>query len=210
MTMEPAAAQFAFVGERLCIDFVNTEVVEAGERRDLLADERRLLDWCVAADIVSASEVRAVAHRLQRGGRSALPPAVRFRTSLRSMLDRFAHGKTTIAQELLDEVNRVLADDGAVREIVRTKTGFETRVRRTFVEPGQLLVPIAESVADLLSEGDLTLVKKCQNPQCILFFYDTTKNHGRRWCSMTGCGNRAKVAAHYQRARAAATATSAR
>jgi predicted RNA-binding Zn ribbon-like protein len=32
-----------------------------------------------------------------------------------------------------------------------------------------------------------------------LYFYDTTKNHTRRWCSMTGCGNRAKAAAFYER-----------
>jgi predicted RNA-binding Zn ribbon-like protein len=33
----------------------------------------------------------------------------------------------------------------------------------------------------------------------VLFFYDTTKNHARRWCSMAFCGNRHKVAAHYRR-----------
>ncbi|MCI0410524.1 MAG: CGNR zinc finger domain-containing protein, partial [Acidobacteria bacterium] len=54
---------------------------------------------------------------------------------------------------------------------------------------------------DLLSEGDLTLVRKCENPACILYFHDTTKNHARRWCSMRACGNRAKVAAHYRRRR---------
>jgi predicted RNA-binding Zn ribbon-like protein len=35
----------------------------------------------------------------------------------------------------------------------------------------------------------------------VLFFYDTTKNHARHWCSMTICGNRSKVAAHYRRLR---------
>jgi predicted RNA-binding Zn ribbon-like protein len=35
----------------------------------------------------------------------------------------------------------------------------------------------------------------------VLFFYDTTKNHARRWCSMAFCGNRHKVAAHYRRLR---------
>jgi predicted RNA-binding Zn ribbon-like protein len=63
----------------------------------------------------------------------------------------------------------------------------------------QLIVPIAEAAADLLCHGDLSLVKKCGNPRCILFFYDTTKNHARRWCSMAGCGNRMKAAAHYRR-----------
>jgi predicted RNA-binding Zn ribbon-like protein len=30
---------------------------------------------------------------------------------------------------------------------------------------------------------------------------DVSKAHGRRWCSMTICGNRAKAAAHRARAR---------
>ncbi len=77
--------------------------------------------------------------------------------------------------------------------------GFEKRFRAEFREPAQLLWPVAESACDLLCYADLTLVKKCENPICVLFFYDTTKNHSRRWCSMSVCGNRMKVAAHYQR-----------
>ena len=79
--------------------------------------------------------------------------------------------------------------------------GFEKRFQADFREPEQLLWPVAESASDLLCYADLTLVKKCENPACVLFFYDTTKNHSRRWCSMSGCGNRMKVAAHYQRLR---------
>ncbi len=57
----------------------------------------------------------------------------------------------------------------------------------------------AESAADLLCTGDLSLVKKCQHDACILYFYDTTKNHARQWCSMELCGNRMKAAMHYRR-----------
>jgi len=28
----------------------------------------------------------------------------------------------------------------------------------------------------------------------VLYFYDTTKNHRRQWCSTAACGNRHKVA----------------
>ncbi|HNJ42487.1 MAG TPA: CGNR zinc finger domain-containing protein [Acidobacteriota bacterium] len=35
----------------------------------------------------------------------------------------------------------------------------------------------------------------------MIYFYDTTKNHTWRWCSMSLCGNRAKAAAHYRRKR---------
>jgi predicted RNA-binding Zn ribbon-like protein len=34
-----------------------------------------------------------------------------------------------------------------------------------------------------------------------LQFYDASKNHSRRWCSMNACGNRMKAALHYRRSR---------
>jgi predicted RNA-binding Zn ribbon-like protein len=57
-----------------------------------------------------------------------------------------------------------------------------------------LLGPVAEAVAQLLAEGNFALVKQCEHPDCILWFYDRTKSHKRRWCSMAQCGNRYKAA----------------
>jgi len=48
---------------------------------------------------------------------------------------------------------------------------------------------------------DLSRVKECSNSGCGAFFYDTSKNRGRRWCTTTGCGNRMRVAAFYERQR---------
>jgi predicted RNA-binding Zn ribbon-like protein len=58
----------------------------------------------------------------------------------------------------------------------------------------QCLAPIAEAAASLLAEGDFELVRECEHPDCSLWFYDRTKSHRRRWCSMAVCGNRHKVA----------------
>ena len=117
------------------------------------------------------------------------------------MVERLSEGRTNVPQATLDHLNRSLRAREGYSEIVRTKDGYDTRFRPRLDEPAHLLVAIAESAARLLSEGDPALLRKCQNPRCILFFYDTTKNHRRRWCSMAGCGNRAKVAAFYQRNR---------
>lgn len=57
-----------------------------------------------------------------------------------------------------------------------------------------LLGPVAEAAAHLLIDGDFSLVKQCEHPDCILWFYDRTKSHKRRWCSMAQCGNRYKAA----------------
>lgn len=60
--------------------------------------------------------------------------------------------------------------------------------------PEQFLSPIAEAAATLLVEGDFGLIRTCEHPECVLWFYDRTKAHKRRWCSMALCGNRHKVA----------------
>ncbi len=77
----------------------------------------------------------------------------------------------------------------------------EGAAQLTFVpnEPPSPAFLIARSAAELLATGDLSLVKTCEGGGCILLFYDTTKSHTRRWCSMAGCGNREKAAAHYRR-----------
>ncbi|WP_037601413.1 CGNR zinc finger domain-containing protein [Streptacidiphilus rugosus] len=40
-------------------------------------------------------------------------------------------------------------------------------------------------------------IRECAHENCILTFFDTSQNGRRRWCSMSGCGNRAKAARHY-------------
>ncbi|HEC74711.1 MAG TPA: hypothetical protein ENI26_10135 [Methylophaga aminisulfidivorans] len=60
----------------------------------------------------------------------------------------------------------------------------------------QLLGPVTEAAAHLLTEVDFTLVRVCEHEECILWFLDRTKTHKRRWCSMALCGNRHKVAKH--------------
>jgi predicted RNA-binding Zn ribbon-like protein len=43
-------------------------------------------------------------------------------------------------------------------------------------------------------------IKPCANPDCVLWFADTTRSATRRWCSMTGgCGSRLKARRHYAR-----------
>jgi predicted RNA-binding Zn ribbon-like protein len=192
---------FPFVGGRLCVDFVNTELVDAGARVDLLRGFDDLLDWCVRAELLAPTEAKTLLR--DWGGRpeavDAHRHAVEFRRALRAMLDGFAAGRVQVPASVLDAINGRLREAASERQVTRTRDGYALRERRIVDTPGQLLAAVAESAATLLSTDDLSLVRACQNPECVLFFYDTTKNHARRWCSMAACGNRAKVAAHYRR-----------
>ncbi len=63
----------------------------------------------------------------------------------------------------------------------------------TMHSPEQVLAPLAEASAKLIAQKDFSLVKRCEHQDCVLWFYDKTKAHKRRWCSMKVCGNRHKV-----------------
>lgn len=64
-----------------------------------------------------------------------------------------------------------------------------------------VLGALARDAIDLLAGEDRDLLRACRAPGCVQFFL---KDHPRRnWCS-PACGNRARVANHHARARAAA------
>jgi predicted RNA-binding Zn ribbon-like protein len=52
-----------------------------------------------------------------------------------------------------------------------------------------------------LLELDRDRIRACAGHDCVLHFYDTSRAGKRMWCSMAGCGNRAKARRHYQRSR---------
>jgi predicted RNA-binding Zn ribbon-like protein len=102
---------------------------------------------------------------------------------------------------MVEEVNRVLASRPSYPRLVRAGKGCVSRLEPVSTSPLHLLVPVAESAAWLLEHGDGSLVRRCEGTGCVLLFYDTTRNKSRRWCSMEGCGSRAKAAAYYRRSR---------
>lgn len=50
-------------------------------------------------------------------------------------------------------------------------------------------------------DGTFEHLKLCADETCRSAFYDRSKNHSGRWCSMSTCGNRAKVRAWRERRR---------
>jgi len=68
----------------------------------------------------------------------------------------------------------------------------------------KILQSLINAAAELIGAGDFALVKRCEHPECVYWFYDNTKSRRRRWCSMALCGNRYKVAQHRLRTAKAA------
>jgi predicted RNA-binding Zn ribbon-like protein len=194
--------RFLFIGNYLCLDFINTEMVVERRPVDCLSGFDRLIAWLVQAQTLDRRKAEEILSRWNgsRDAETTFQRALGFRTTLRDMAGRIVKGQS-VPQSAIAQINEWLRYQNGHAELKRSKAGFEKRFQAGLDAPAQLLWPVAESACDLLCYGDLSLVKKCENAACVLFFYDTTKNHSRRWCSMSFCGNRMKVAAHYQRLR---------
>jgi predicted RNA-binding Zn ribbon-like protein len=197
MTTSPIP--FIFVGNLPCIDFVNTEPIIQGERVDLLTGFDELVNWLEASEaIMKGSARRAKRWSGSSEGETVFRQAIRLRETLRDAVERLSAGKL-VSPETVKVVNRILASRPVYRQLLQEGRGYITRLEPVSEVPLHLLVPVAESAAWLLEHGDRSLVRQCENPECVLFFYDTTKNKTRRWCSMDGCGSRAKAMAYYRR-----------
>ena len=197
--------RFQFVGQYRCLDFVNTKFTKEGGRRvDLMRSFADLMDWLCESRLMNRKQLQR-APKLWGSGDAAdliFQSALALREALLLMAEELA-AHQPVPRASLEEINRTIGKRPGCVLLVRDSGRFEEMTRLNPDEPDHLMVPIAQSASDLLCHGDLALVRRCANPACGAFFYDTSKNHTRRWCSTTGCGNRMRVAAHYRRHRIA-------
>lgn len=193
---------FVFVGNQVCLDFINTQLVLDGGPVDLLANFSDLVAWLVQAGLLPGEEAKKMERQWgrQTQGTRILEQARAFRVTLREMVERIAAGRP-VPQAAVEAINGMLRYRVGYPQLARRNGTFERGYQSESQEGCQLLGLLGEAATDLLCTCDVSLIKKCQNPACVLFFYDTTKNHARHWCSMSLCGNRNKVAAHYRRHR---------
>lgn len=78
----------------------------------------------------------------------------------------------------------------------------EAGLRPRFDEPGLEVTTdgVRGAVGKILGvaflaelEGSWHRFRMCADPTCLTAFYDRSKNHSAKWCSMSSCGNRNKV-----------------
>jgi predicted RNA-binding Zn ribbon-like protein len=66
----------------------------------------------------------------------------------------------------------------------------------------EYLATIAGLGVELIGGPDRERIRQCGGEGCAILFLDLSRSGGRRWCSMAGCGNRAKASAFRNRGRA--------
>ncbi len=193
---------FQFLAGNACLDFLNTRPLLRGAAVEQIEGFEDFARWLIRAGRLDA---RAGAEALKRWGEG--PEGARiaerarsFRETLRHMAEGIVKGRG-ISTEGLAAINFILAENDGSLRLERQGPGFRTRFASRPTQPIALLGAVAEAAAELLSNGDQRLIRRCGNPDCVLFFYDSTRNHRRQWCAMGTCGNLMKVRAFRKRHR---------
>ncbi|WP_194814409.1 CGNR zinc finger domain-containing protein [Nocardia sp. XZ_19_385] len=158
------------LGEPLALDLLNTRWIANGPQ-DLLTDVAGLEIWLTTAGITAPADERTLEAVL--AARSAI-------------YDTVQHADHTALNEILEHgrIRRLLTESGPA--------GIPDVADAAWL-PGWLA---ADNLLQLLERAP-DRVRQCAHPQCVLFFFDTSKNGTRRWHSMATCGNRTKAARHY-------------
>jgi predicted RNA-binding Zn ribbon-like protein len=196
-----------FLADSPALDFLNSVAVPTDTQVEWLGSGEDLLNWLRAAGMVDPQVLRELGDAAGPGELDAVAAQARaLREWFRAFVRQHQGARLTRKSfKELEALNRLLARDEAFEQIEigdkASASGDEPSElvwvrRRRWRSADSLLLPIAQSMAELLATADFTHVKACEGPTCTLMFLDTTRGRIRRWCSMAVCGNRAKQAAH--------------
>lgn len=191
-----------FIGGHAALDFLNTIAAPRGEVIEFIPDGGAYVAWLADAGLLDRSEVQEL---LDRFGKPALDRVAAEARELREWFRQvMAKPAGWLARGRAGEIarlNQLLAMDLTHRQLEASGRHLVLQEKRGFTRARQLLVPVALILAELITNDAPSLIKRCANPSCTLWFYDRTKAHRRRFCSAAVCGNRTKVAAFRERQR---------
>jgi predicted RNA-binding Zn ribbon-like protein len=179
---------FVFLADALALDFVNTEIIDRGKRRDLLQTPQDLQTWWGVAknhyaDLESFNPDGA-----------DLDTVKTFRSTLRRLFTAVS------AQQKPTDVDLAALNTILQSAKLTLKWHEPNRFSSTYRSDDPFLFTLALDAHGLLTEHDLSRIHPCKNERCILLFYDKSKNGTRRWCSWN-CMNRARSIENYRKSK---------
>jgi predicted RNA-binding Zn ribbon-like protein len=118
-----------------------------------------------------------------------------------------------VQQALRRRIGSASAEDASAEEAAIDRAAAEAGLRFRFAAGGPPTVePIEPGVPGAIGrilavafvaqlDGSWEHLKGCSDEDCAAVFYDRSRNHSGKWCSMQSCGNKNKVRAFRARQR---------
>lgn len=185
-----AVPDFGLVANHPALDFCNTvgEWTDGRPRRDKLVTHGHLLAWARAAGLLTAAEAAGL--RRPPAPARLLARARGFRSALYELLTAALSGRQPDAGAV-STVEAEVSRAHAARRLEPVRGRYVWRWADP-ATPDRPLLEVARAAAELL-DAPLERVRRCGGDGCGWLFRDTSRGGRRRWCSMSTCGNTAKV-----------------
>ena len=179
--MTATVATLDLVGNRLCLDFVNTvNRLPAEGAVEFLTDEAALSAWANRLELTVSKSAP----------NDLLKKALVLRKALYNIFYAIAHSERPLDDDLESLKTFYLE---AVEQATLEPSESEFRWKVSSKAPYALLHILTFDVLDFLQSDLIDRVRYCQNEDCNWLFLDTTRSRTKRWCSAKGCGNRIRV-----------------
>jgi predicted RNA-binding Zn ribbon-like protein len=192
------------VGGRLCLDFINTvDCRNSDHPSEVLSTYPRLVSWSQHANILTESEARDLLREASlhpANAKVVLEKAVTIREALYRIFSAII-GRRQPATTDVETLNRDISAAMAKRRLKPINPPEPWTYTFEENKLDQMLWPIVNSAAELLTSDWLDRVCECQGENCGWLFVDMSRNRSRRWCDMKDCGNVAKARRHYEKTR---------
>ncbi|MEU4014905.1 CGNR zinc finger domain-containing protein [Microbacterium sp. NPDC028030] len=174
--------EFAFVAGNLALDFVATIASRDTVAEEKLSTPTDLAEWLVLSGAVSkSSEISAEEFERAIGFRETIYAALR---------DRIA--TDTVDAGALAAINSAAAGPTPVPVLSGGRVA-------TYGTATAAIALVARAAQLALTDPRLRF---CAGAGCTRPFIDASRGGTRRWCGMSGCGDRAKAAAYRRRSSA--------
>jgi len=189
--MSFSGSPLTLIGERLGVDFVNLSQSPSE------LPWNRLISFLEATKIISPDrsfQLLGLPEADPQAAEALLRKARRLCASSRLLFSAMVR-KQKVTPEWIEPINEVLRITEGHDELVQRSGSWQIEFVAREGGLEWLLAAVARSAADIVAEGAEARLRLCANAGCGLFFYDASRTHRRRWCSMAVCGSRSKVAA---------------
>ena len=201
-------SHFVFDGGTRALDLLNTSRFNAEQPLDLLQSPEDLVIWLAAAGLPDGAYCAELSSS-PPNRRILLDEALWLRRDILLIVQSLVAGELP-PPYTVDALNRILTESGTSFRLdsltippegdqeERMEGQLVLNVHEHISSVLGVLQPIALSAARIVTEANPTRIRQCASSNCMYWFLDTSKSGRRRWCSMSRCGNRAKVAKHYR------------
>src|ERR1700736_1271717 len=168
--------------------FVNTVDLQAGPEE--LSDPNTLRAWLVARGLMEPGSAHTEAD---------LKHAIAVREAIRGLIGAKSGGKVY-------PLDVATLNEAATASRLPDRFGADGRSRLE-LEAGGVAGAMGRMVAAVfagMADENWGRLKLCVSDTCRWAFFDMSRNHSSRWCTMASCGNRQKARRFRARAKAGA------